>query len=657
MRILILTPDIYTRGGIARYTATLASALADLVGGANVHVLPLLGRAGGKEKLLPYRVFNPIAGRMSAAAKFWFTCKALRLGVDRYDLVIATHIGISPVAAMLRVLYGTSFWMVCHGREAWGRFPADVRWAAARADMVLAVSRFTAEQVARVNGIPQSRMSVLYNTIPNNFAVQLTAPEGANGGAETSGRKEEIILSVGTISRESAYKGYDTVIRALPQVLRAVPNARYVVAGEGDDIERLKRLARATVVGERVEFTGGISDAELAALYRACDVFALPSRTALLNGKGWQGEGFGRVYVEAALAGKPVLGSTGGGAAEAVLHEKTGLLVDPESDAEVAAGLIRLLGDAELAERMGREGQRWARRHFTVQALAASLDALLMPYRLRVRPMAGVRSFLKELYHVWSHSDSGTFLAYASSAIGSLPEVLRTRSLACVDAAMSGRRCRFTPFDGTTVELDGNYFSGAREIYCRGVYFALPGFGIGHDDVCVDLGANVGVFTTMAACRGKKVIAVEAQSEFLPHIRQNLLRNNCMDNALVEFGLIGSTTGKLSDPAERKNCSHWGREAPVRSLPEILGRHQVARVDFLKVDIEGSEFGLFDGDCDWLKMVRKVAMEVHCRFGDANSLCTRLENHGFRVWLVDNHQAVVSSLAESSGYVFARRAG
>lgn len=205
--------------------------------------------------------------------------------------------------------------------------------------------------------------------------------------------------------------------------------------------------------------------------------------------------------------------------------------------------------------------------------------------------------------------------------------------------------------------MDGSYFSGAREIYCRGVYFAVPGFGIGGEDVCVDLGANAGVFTTLAARCGKKVIAVEAQSEFLPLIRQNLLRNDCLSKTSVELGLIGSTTGKLSDPAERKNCSHWGREAPVRSLPEVLGRHHVGRVDFLKVDIEGSEFGLFDGDCGWLNRVSKVAMEVHCRFGDANRLRTRLENHGFRVWLVDNRQAVVSRLTESSGYIFARRTG
>ncbi|MGH7968342.1 MAG: glycosyltransferase, partial [Limisphaerales bacterium] len=144
MRVLILTPDIYTRGGIARYTATLAAALADLLGGSNVHVLPLLGAAGSGKNVAAYRIFNPISCRLSVAAKIHFAAKALRLGLGRYDLVIATHIGISPVAAIIRALYGIPFWMVCHGREAWGRFPADVRWAAARAELLLPVSRFTA---------------------------------------------------------------------------------------------------------------------------------------------------------------------------------------------------------------------------------------------------------------------------------------------------------------------------------------------------------------------------------------------------------------------------------------------------------------------------------------------------------------------------------
>lgn len=257
---------------------------------------------------------------------------------------------------------------------------------------------------------------------------------------------------------------------------------------------------------------------------------------------------------------------------------------------------------------------------------------------------------------MWNHADAKTFLSYVSNAIICAPKILQTRTLNCVDAAMAGRTYRFTVFPGTTVELDGSVFSGAREIYCRGVYFALPGFDIGSEDTSVDLGANVGVFTTFAARRGKRVIAVEAQSGFIPFISENLQRNNCLNKAAVEFGLIGSKSGKLSDPAERKNCSHWGQEAPVLSLPDVLRRHGVNQVDFLKIDIEGSEFDLFDGDVSWLKDVKKIAMEVHCEFGDVNSLCHTLKTSGFHVWLVGSDQTVVSSLTDSSGYLFALRA-
>lgn len=377
MRVLILTPDIYTRGGIARYTATLASALADLVGSENVHVLPLLRTVGATESVPAYRIFNPITRRLSTASKFRFAFRTLGLGLRKYDLAISTHIGLSPVAAVMRLLFRTPFWVSCHGREAWGRFPRDVRWALKWASLILPVSRFTADTISKVNGIPQNRMHVLYNAIPDELAGRLTAANGRDGHAAGSEQREKLILSVGTVSRVSAYKGYDTVIRALPEVLRAIPNARYVVAGEGDDIGRLKRLALKAGVGDRVEFKGGVSDAELAECYRACDVFALPSRTAPTNGKGWHGEGFGRVYVEAALAGKPVVGSTGGGAAEAVLHEQTGLLVEPESVPEVAGGLIKVLGDAELAGRMGREGRRWALENFTIDGQKRRLTELL----------------------------------------------------------------------------------------------------------------------------------------------------------------------------------------------------------------------------------------------------------------------------------------
>ena len=144
-------------------------------------------------------------------------------------------------------------------------------------------------------------------------------------------KRERTLLSVGSLTRAHAYKGFDTVIRALPLVLKRAPNLRYVIVGEGDDRPRLEKLAAELHLEKSVSFAGSVSDAQLAEYYRCCDAFVLPSKTTKRNGS-WEGEGFGRVYVEAALAGKPVVGSRGGGAAEAVVDGETGLLVDPASE-------------------------------------------------------------------------------------------------------------------------------------------------------------------------------------------------------------------------------------------------------------------------------------------------------------------------------------
>ena len=119
-----------------------------------------------------------------------------------------------------------------------------------------------------------------------------------------------------------------------------------------------------------------LSDEQLAEYYRACDVFVLPGQ-AVAREATCVGEGFGRVYVEAALAGKPVVGSSGGGAPEAVLNGKTGLLVEPPSADRTAAAIIQLLENPTVATQMGGAGQQWALENFTVETLRRRLEKLL----------------------------------------------------------------------------------------------------------------------------------------------------------------------------------------------------------------------------------------------------------------------------------------
>jgi len=108
-----------------------------------------------------------------------------------------------------------------------------------------------------------------------------------------------------------------------------------------------------------------------------------------------------------------------------------------------------------------------------------------------------------------------------------------------------------------------------------------------------------------------RVISVEAQSEFVYQIYDNASRNGARDRVDVEFGLIGAGAGAFSDASILHSASHFGAEPPDLTMPDVMRRHGLNHIDFLKVDIEGSEFGLSEGGSEWLTSVDMMAMEVH----------------------------------------------
>jgi glycosyltransferase involved in cell wall biosynthesis len=392
MKVLILATDIFTRGGIARYTSTVASSLGRMLGAENVDVLCFFDWGNAGERPREFGLLGTVSGRARAGAwsRAHFMLKAAGAGFRGYDLVIANHVALAPVAAAMKRVFGIPYWVACHSIEIWW---GTTRWrhaALKNADLILPVSRYTADVVRKMEGIQGSRVKVVYNAIPDSFARLLVAGEGresSNGCVARAGRGGPMLLSVCALVRGNEFKGVDTVIRALPLVLKAVPDLRYVVVGEGEIRAGLERLAAETGVAENVTFTGEIPDEELAELYRVCDAFVLPSRGQERKGVVG-GEGFGRVYVEAALAGKPVVGSRSGGASEAVLQGRTGFVVDPESVDEVAEALSAILGDRQLAGRMGSAGRAWSLDMFSEEALAGALAELLGPYGFRNESVA-----------------------------------------------------------------------------------------------------------------------------------------------------------------------------------------------------------------------------------------------------------------------------
>jgi phosphatidyl-myo-inositol dimannoside synthase len=178
------------------------------------------------------------------------------------------------------------------------------------------------------------------------------------------------------VSRLMPRKGQDSLIRALPQIrARAGDDVALLIVGGGPYRERLEQLVDELGLQAHVVITGGVPWEELPAHYAAGDVFAMPSRT---RQRGWDVEGLGIVYLEASATGLPVVAGDSGGAPDAVLDGRTGFVVGGRDQSALVERVAELLGDAAMAERMGRAGRAWVESDWTWERSAHRLRQMLV---------------------------------------------------------------------------------------------------------------------------------------------------------------------------------------------------------------------------------------------------------------------------------------
>lgn len=234
---------------------------------------------------------------------------------------------------------------------------------------VTTISCYTQEHLLRL-GVAPERISLLYPGVTYDHWRSTGREQALRERFQLEGKR--VIL---TLARLIPRKGQDTVLQCFPQVLKEVPNAVFLCVGGGPEEARLKALAQTLGVSEHVRWVGSIPNHEAVDYYHAADVFAMPNRQ-MPNGDI---EGFGLVFLEANACAKPVIAGRSGGAVDAVDHERTGFLVDPESPADVAARLIELLRSPELSARLGEAGRKRVLERFSwqhsSQVLNAAIDA------------------------------------------------------------------------------------------------------------------------------------------------------------------------------------------------------------------------------------------------------------------------------------------
>jgi len=157
-----------------------------------------------------------------------------------------------------------------------------------------------------------------------------------------------------TVARLEAYKGVDMALRAVAQCRQDGLDVNYLVVGSGKKRKEYQRLAEDLRIADHVRFVGNVPEAELPAVFNIANAYIGVSRRA----DGSRVEGFGVALAEASACGLPVIAGQSGGLAEAVHDGETGLVVNPDDPAAVAAALKRLLGDQLFARRLGQAGRK-----------------------------------------------------------------------------------------------------------------------------------------------------------------------------------------------------------------------------------------------------------------------------------------------------------
>jgi glycosyltransferase involved in cell wall biosynthesis len=348
-------------GGIQRYTETLTQALQDLLGRENVRRMALPEVPARSEARIPW------------ALKCLFAWRAVWEAVrQRPDLIVCAHLGLAPIGCILGKLSRRPYWVIVYGIEAWRRLGSWKRSGLRSADHVVAISAFTREQAIKIHGVVPGRIVTLPCVLDEGLCV--SSPKDWLSRWALGGRR--VILTVARLAASEQYKGHDIVLRALPEVIERVPNLSYLIVGDGDDRPRLERVAERLRVTNHVVFTGRVADGELAACYRASEVFVLPART-VLDERDPKGEGFGIVFLEAMAFGKPVIGPNYGAPVELIRHGENGLLVEPEDPAAVAQALMRLLKSPEEARGMGESARQWVRQEYSYESFCRRLREAL----------------------------------------------------------------------------------------------------------------------------------------------------------------------------------------------------------------------------------------------------------------------------------------
>lgn len=344
MRICFLNHDLKENTGAGRFGLQLISRLRQEYPDFHPVVLTTEGSGHPWEKpVLSYKIFELI-----------FAIPRIRSLFKECDIVHALDgFPYGVIAAMVSLGLGKKLVITAVGTGAIRalRHPIKgvlLRWAYHRADKLVAVSNYTKREIlSRVSGLD---ISVINHGVGAGELSESSKEEFSENEKLEIEKLKPYVLSVGGWKRR---KGFEYSFPAFAEITRFFPKMKYVVVGAA--APKL-RLSEPLGITGRVLYFRGIRRPFLKALYRNAELFML-----LPYNDNGDVEGFGFVFLEAAAAGLPVVGTYDSGAEDAVGHGRNGFLVATQDAHAAAEAAISILSNAELKKQFSRESLVFAK--------------------------------------------------------------------------------------------------------------------------------------------------------------------------------------------------------------------------------------------------------------------------------------------------------
>ena len=316
------------------------------------------GRAGElKTKVLPnlLRAIHPV--------RDWKAKQSIRAAIREFKPdVVHTHsakggllgryVGWSEkVPAVIHTVHGAPF----HPYQSWPArefFRRCEHWAAKRCHRLISVADAMTDQLVTAGVAPREKFTTIYSGMDTE--PFLRSEETRDEIRAKYGLRDEHVV-IGKIARLFHLKGHDDLITAAVQVVKEVPNVRFLLVGDGILREALTNRINSLGLQEHFIFTGLVPPVEVPPLIGAMDALVHTSYR----------EGLARALSQTLIAGKPVVSYDVDGAREVCISNETGFLIPPADTSALSQALAKLTGDADLRSKLGREGQRRFKEQFS----------------------------------------------------------------------------------------------------------------------------------------------------------------------------------------------------------------------------------------------------------------------------------------------------